>query len=381
MRRWKLREERPFAQAHTETEVEYFPLARKPPAVGPSTTRGARSKGRTQGGRIVESRYLQYEKKAPRKASAADALKAGGTMPEGGTKSSQLQKSKDGSGGDKGNLQSTLLDGHDTALSDLDLSAIHDKSVVRKTPQLKKKSKKAELSSSSTDLSQAMEMMESQTLLLTLLTVKMENGLSAFEEQAEKNLEILCKEKEKLQKKAYELKRRLLLCQKKRELEDFLDAQIEMLSPLEAVVCRFREQYKTFATALDTTRHELPVKSVHLDGDRQLFLDELQRELTTTRHLLGELGIGSSEDNVKAFDMMRELREVIQKKDLELRRSFNQVLELSAEASKEAALINQEVWEEAQSPKALSRWYFNPKEATGGEAQEEVRSPLDHDEL
>ncbi|XP_061277665.1 HAUS augmin-like complex subunit 8 isoform X2 [Bos javanicus] len=330
--------------------------AGKPPAVGPSTARGARSKGRTQGGRIVESRYLQYEKKAPRKAPAADALKAGGTMPAGGTKSSQLQKSK-------------------------------DKSVVRKTPQLKKKSKKAELSSSSAvsekspDLSQAMEMMESQTLLLTLLTVKMENGLSAFEEQAEKNLEILCKEKEKLQKKAYELKRRLLLCQKKKELEDFLDVQIEMLSPLEAVASRFREQYKTFAIALDTTRHELPVKSVHLDGDRQLFLDELQQELKTTRHLLGELGIGSSEDNAKAFDVLRELREVIQKKDLELRRSVDQVLELSAEASKEAALINQDVWEEAQGPEALSRWYFNPKEATDGETQEEIRSPLGHDEL
>ena len=48
--------------------------------------------------------------------------------------------------------------------------------------------------------------------------------------------------------------------------------------------------------------------------------DELQQELKTTRHLLGELGIGSSEDNAKAFDVLRELREVIQKKDLELRR-------------------------------------------------------------
>ena len=48
--------------------------------------------------------------------------------------------------------------------------------------------------------------------------------------------------------------------------------------------------------------------------------DELQQELKTTRHLLGELGIGSSEDNAKAFDLLRELREVIQKKDLELRR-------------------------------------------------------------
>lgn len=48
--------------------------------------------------------------------------------------------------------------------------------------------------------------------------------------------------------------------------------QIEMLSPYEAVAERFKEQYKTFATALDTTRHELPVKSVHLDGDGQRFL-------------------------------------------------------------------------------------------------------------
>lgn len=44
-----------------------------------------------------------------------------------------------------------------------------------------------------------MGMRESQILLLTPLTVKMENGLSTFEEQAEKNLQIMCKEKEKLQ--------------------------------------------------------------------------------------------------------------------------------------------------------------------------------------
>lgn len=163
----------------------------------------------------------------------------------------------------------------------------------------------------------------------------MENGLASFEEKAERNLLIMCKEKEKLQKKAHELKRKLLLTQRKRELADVLDAQvsghvvptlhvpgrgepgrvirgsvaggcpcrlaltlwpafgttgcwygtgscvlgllpsclqIEMLSPYEAVAERFKEQYKTFATALDTTRHELPVKSVHLDGDGQRFL-------------------------------------------------------------------------------------------------------------
>lgn len=66
-----------------------------------------------------------------------------------------------------------------------------------------------------------------------------------------------------------------------------------------------------------------------------------------------------------------------------LHRSFAQVLELSAQASKEAALINQEVWEEAQGSKASSQWYFNPEEATGGETRGEPGSLLllGHDEL
>lgn len=54
----------------------------------------------------------------------------------------------------------------------------------------------------------------------------MENGLAQFEEKAERNLLIMCKETEKLQKKAHELKRKLLLCQRKRELADVLDAQV-----------------------------------------------------------------------------------------------------------------------------------------------------------
>nr|KAF6273537.1 HAUS augmin like complex subunit 8 [Myotis myotis] len=219
------------------------------------------------------------------------------------------------------------------------------------------------------------ELMESQTLLLTLLTVKMENSLAAFEEEAERNLVTVCQEKKQLLKKAHELKRKLLLCQKKRELVDVLNPQIEMLSPYAAVSESFKEQYKALATALDTTRHELPVRSVHLDGGAQKFLDDLQRELTTTHHLLGELGVCSSEENGKVLDLLGELKEMTQKKDLELRRSFAQVQELSAGVSKEAALINQEVWEEAQGPVAPRRWYFN-EEDTRGATWGEASSPL-----
>ncbi|KAB0378450.1 hypothetical protein FD755_010028 [Muntiacus reevesi] len=227
-------------------------------------------------------------------------------MPKGGTKPSPLQKSKDSSGIDTGDPQSTVLEGHSTA------------AVVRNP-----------------DLSKAMGMMESQMLLLTPLTVKIENGLSTFEEQAEKNLQITCKEMEKLQE------------QMKKELADALDARIAMLSPFEAAASRLPAQYKTCPAALGTLRHALPMQSS-------------QRERTTTRRLLESFSIGSSEENAKALDLMRELRE-----------SFGQVLKLSAEARKEAALGHQEAWEEAQGP----------KQATGGEAWGEVRSLSGHEEL
>lgn len=68
----------------------------------------------------------------------------------------------------------------------------------------------------------------------------------------------------------------------------------------------------------------------------------------TTQHLLAALDVGDSEENVQVLDLLSELKDVTEKKDLELRRSFSQVLELSAEVSKEAALANQEVWEETQ---------------------------------
>lgn len=54
-----------------------------------------------------------------------------------------------------------------------------------------------------------MGMMESQMLLLTLLDGEDVGERPAYIEQAEKNLQLTCKEKEKLQKKTWELKRRL----------------------------------------------------------------------------------------------------------------------------------------------------------------------------
>ncbi|KAH0502353.1 HAUS augmin-like complex subunit 8 [Microtus ochrogaster] len=42
---------------------------------------------------------------------------------------------------------------------------------------------------------------------------------------------------------------------------------------------------------------------------------------------------------------------------------FSLAMELSSQASKEAALMNQEVWEEAQGTPSCSQWYFGPEAA------------------
>ncbi|XP_026634294.1 HAUS augmin-like complex subunit 8 [Microtus ochrogaster] len=215
-----------------------------------------------------------------------------------------------------------------------------------------------------------MDMTESQTLLLTLLSVKMENNLALLEEKAEKDLAALCCEKEHLQQRVLELRCRLLLQQKHQELATIPDAQMEVLGLLEAVAKCFKEQYKTLATALDATRHELPVKGIHMQGSGQELLDDLEPALKTTLQLLGELGISSLDASGQVPDtsaqvscLLEELRDLITKKDRELYRIFSLAMELSSRASKEAALMNQEVWEEAQVTPSCSQWYFGPEAA------------------
>lgn len=354
--------------------------AGKPAASGAGAV--PKTKGRkVQGGRVVESRYLQYDKKTKKVPVAAK-----GEKPPEGRKASTVPRSREESKVmGTGNLQSTMLEGHGLNPPDLDLSAIDDKSMSRKAPQLERTvagtdksllrpDQKRTLRKKRRDLQETMDMMESQTLLMTLLSVKMENNLALLEEKAEKDLAAMCHEKERLQRQALELRRQLLLRQKHQELAAALDAQIEVLSPLPPVLERFKEEYKTLGKALDTTRHELSMQAVHMEGSGQELLDDLEPALRTTLQLLGDLSICSPDDSAQVQGastqqpgasaqlnpLLKELKGLVAEKDLELCRLVSQVVELSSQASKEAALTNQEVWEEAQGTLTSSQGYFSP---------------------
>ncbi|XP_051828056.1 HAUS augmin-like complex subunit 8 isoform X1 [Antechinus flavipes] len=353
-------------------ESRFRPPGRSFSEAGSGAPVNSKGKGRrVPAGRIVESRYLQCEKKKVVKVLAADTSvnSSSGKQIESGKKSNVSQKgSKDNNQIEKNDLQSTLLDGHRTAPPDLDLSAINDKSIKRRTPQLASKANTGQISNTKKPQPsknrnivspEDIRKMESQTLLLTLLTVKMNKRVAVTKEKAEKNLIMLCEEKDRVQKKVQELKRKLLFHQKEQEMVDTLATQSELLAPFVAMSESFKKDYKTFATALDSTRHELPVKSIHMEGDRDKFLDDLQHQLSITQNLLAEVTTDQVGQHAKVFDVLDEFKEVVKKKDLELKRSFAHVLNLSSEVSKEAALTNQEVWEETQGTQNLSQWYFN----------------------
>ncbi|XP_072457400.1 HAUS augmin-like complex subunit 8 isoform X2 [Notamacropus eugenii] len=263
-----------MAESRSKSSGKSFSEAR------PSASGNPKAKGRRiPAGRIVESRYLQCEKKNVAKALAPDTsiTSSSGKQTESGKKSNVSQKdSTDNNQVEKDDLQSTLLEGHKTAPPDLDVSAIKDKSIKKRTPQLANKANTTQNSNTpkkpNTVSPEDIKMMESQTLLLTLLAVKIKKRLAVMEEKEERNLIMLCEEKDKLQKKVQELKRKLLFHQKEQEMVDVLAAQSELLTPFVAMSEDFKKDYKTFATALDSTRHELPMKSIHMEGNRDKFL-------------------------------------------------------------------------------------------------------------
>ncbi|XP_033926519.1 HAUS augmin-like complex subunit 8 [Melopsittacus undulatus] len=332
-----------------------------------------------KGGRIIKSRYLQYDKKdvktdakkdvkrhsgsslgasakSASKSSSATTLRSASSWKcksPAGVASSSLSKSSF----EKRNLQSTLLDEAKSDLPDIDLSAISDKSVCKKPPYSEsahEEDAEAEERFSVDEL----EELDSQTVLLTYLRLKAEKNLAKLEEEAEKKLLMLYEEKEREHKKLCELKRDILLQEREQKLNDALDEQMDLLSSLLPVCEELQENYRRFAVSLDATRHELPIKNIHIEGDMQTYLEELRKQLKISGELLTELTPSYSEESTKAFHAVKELKEVSQELDEELQRTFTAVQNLYSEVSKEVSLRNQRKCEEKHGLDVMKRWYF-----------------------
>uniref|UniRef100_A0AAZ3QYY2 Uncharacterized protein n=1 Tax=Oncorhynchus tshawytscha TaxID=74940 RepID=A0AAZ3QYY2_ONCTS len=255
-------------------------------AKGNSSGNGNKTKS---GGTIVKSRYLQPVEKAPltknnsltnestlvpprpaspkpvsvkprvgspaRRSMAPQSLRNPTPMMSSVLEPSQLGRSI---------LQSTILDGH-CLRPDFDVSAIKDKTVLQNAAVEPERNDEHEK-----------RLLEMQTFLLAYLTAKMENNSQKLKVEAEGRIIAVMEEEELLRKEVHEKKRQYLLLEKNKQLDDLLDLQITALTPVADAAKQFTQEYKSFAAAVDTTRHELPVKNFYIDGDRMTFLGVFQ---------------------------------------------------------------------------------------------------------
>lgn len=343
---------------------------------GGSGTDATRKKIR--GPKVVKSRYMQIEKPKNAKNNVAantTILSAGKSQEKTGSgsrKSLAPPRFKappapanvpDGSFVFKDDLQSTLLDGHRIVRPDLDFSVINDKTMQKLTPKSLSTSEhrkpKREISSTSNVPEDMIEMLESQTLIFTYLTMKMQKNIRCLEEKADRSMLQLHEEKTKLQEKVQQRKLEQLLSRREEQLNDLLEKQAESLAPPAAATTQFKDHYTSFATALDCTRHQLPIKDIHIPGTRHRFLEDIQKHLDSTKSLLEEAIQSSANDNMDLLDTVTNLEDVALKTDAELSRSLHQVLDLSCKVNKEVSLQNQKLVEESSEMDVVRQWYFD----------------------
>ncbi|TTY87654.1 HAUS augmin-like complex subunit 8 [Bagarius yarrelli] len=276
---------------------------------------GAKRKTKSSG-TIVKSRYMQTEKKsvvkklslnesvivppraAPPKMDSGHRSRLGNpprqTLHSQSEQNSVLIPSLLESSSLSGNvLQSTVLDGH-CMRPDFDLSVIKGNAATSALP-------------SSADSNAKNRNLELETFLLAFLTAKIENNTQKLKDEAERNLITLMDEEEKLRLKIINKKQQYLQLKKQQQLNDLLELQVVTLTPVAETAKQFTDEYKTFAAAIDAARHELPVRNLHIEEDREKFLNKAAVCLNQSQRILEEYMKDVSKESDRNAACLKEI--------------------------------------------------------------------------
>lgn len=245
-------------------------------------------------------------------------------------------------------LQSTFSDGH-CFRPEFDISVIKEKTVIENAavPERNPENEK--------------RLNDMQTFLLTYLTAKMESNTAKFKAEAEARILQEMEEEEVLHNEVQEKKRQYLLMEKERLVNELLDLQIAALTSVADAANEFTKDYNSFATAVDTTRHELPVKNFYIDGDRREFLDKAEACLKESEALLMECTEGDHKDNSTSLECLRDMKMTSKDISHQLSGTFSELLELSSLVCRHAIHV-QQATEEEQLGTARTRKLYCPKQ-------------------
>ncbi|XP_070688750.1 HAUS augmin-like complex subunit 8 [Pempheris klunzingeri] len=309
-------------------------------AANKANNSGTGKKSVKSSGTIVKSRYMQSAEKAPLSKSNSltnesvavpprpSSPKPGGVKPKVGTPprrsvapqalaTSMMSRGNEPSLLGKSILQSTFSDGH-CFRPDFDISVIKEKTVIENAVEPERNTENEK------------RIIEMQTLLLAYLTAKMESNTAKLKADAEARILQEMEEEEALRVEVQEKKRQYLLMERERRVNELLDLQIGALTPVAEAAKQFTKDYKTLAVAVDTTRHELPVKNFYIEGDRREFLDKAEACLKESEKLLVECTEGDHKDNSTSLDCLRNMKMTSKDISQQLSGAFSELLELSS---------------------------------------------------
>ncbi|KAM3876085.1 uncharacterized protein ACN63O_022594 [Diretmus argenteus] len=230
-------------------------------------------------------------------------------------------------------LQSTFSDGC-YIRPDFDLSVIKEKTAIQTAEEPERKPENEK------------RIVEMQTLLLAYITAKMESNTAKLKAEAEARILREMAEEEKLHNEVQEKNRQYLLTEKDRQMNELLDLQTAALIPVAEAGKQFTKEYKSFAAAIDTTRHELPVKNFYIEGDRREFLDKAEASLKECEKVLLECTHGDQQDCSTSLECLRDIKLASKDISQQLSGTFSELQELSSLVCRHTIHIQQASEEE-----------------------------------
>ncbi|KAK7888944.1 hypothetical protein WMY93_024504 [Mugilogobius chulae] len=185
----------------------------------------------------------------------------------------------------------------------------------------------------------------------------MESNTAKLRVEAETRIVQELEEEEVLRIEVLDKKRQYELKEKNRLLSELLDLQIASLTPLAEAATQFTEEYKSFAAAVDTTRHELPVKNFHMVTEQRDFLDKAESCLGESEKLFKECTHGNTLNNCASLKYLKSIKTASKDIGKELTGTFSELLELSSLICQQT-ILHQQAAEEEQLGAARTHKLF-----------------------
>lgn len=168
----------------------------------------------------------------------------------------------------------------------------------------------------------------------------------------------LWEETERGRARQTELEGQLTNIQHANRLDAALLLQVAGLSSVSEQLGELKRQYNHLAAALDTTRHQIPTKSVHIPKDEQHFQDRLSEALTETEGLLHELSTFTSARTpgvVRLSESLHVVHDAAHSQVVQLHRCYELLAAADSLNTRESSLRIQQL--QAQVPLSSDKLY------------------------